>query len=801
MGKPFHERRNDKGKKLSWMYRRKAKLKRTNKKSEGNVIDPADANGQNSRIIVRNLPFKATEEDIRKFYEPFGEIREINLLKHSDGNLVGCGFVHFKHVADASKAIFNTNQKEFLGRKIKCDWAISKSKFCEKLEKDFAKDQEINKNETQLSQDAQEESNDDSTQKKITKEKDILKKQKRRKFQKMKKQKKRARIVIRNLAFQVTEDHLKKHFSQYGEIEEIKILTGPNGKSTGVAFLQFNIVQSAAKAIHYANMQPLLKRAMIVDWAIPKTKYSKDSLKNVKSEIKTEPIDEDEVNDISEMKVHDSTNEVIDSDSESDRKVDGSIKEKNEFDEEEIEIHEIEDTNKNESDNNDNNDDNGDDDNHEDDDDDINDEIDKSIIKEENNSKEEENSDAERPKRISNDVSEGKTIFLKNVPFSVKNDELKRYMEQFGSVYYALVCIDPLTEYSRGTAFVKFQHIEDAEKCLSAGTELRLRDQIIEAHKALHRKEVEDKKNIKDKKIKDSRNLYLIKEGVVLAKSPAAAEVSVSDMEKRLKLEQWKSQMLRNLNMFVSRVRLVVHNLPPNFDDTKLRQLFKNHSSPKAIIKEARVMRDLKNVDATGKGKSKEYGFVTFTTHEDALRALRSLNNNPNIFSKNRRPIIGFSIENRVMVNAKARRLQKSRENNPLCSENKNKRKNDDTEKEISAKRVKVRKLNDSDEKPYTGITSKLGQDKLRSKFKLKTQAELHMRAIKKQKKLNKTTKQLNIVKKEKIKEKQDNKTMKQTKKFDADDTNFNKLLNNYRNKLKGIDLKKSKWYESSNGS
>jgi len=45
-------------------------------------------------------------------------------------------------------------------------------------------------------------------------------------------------------------------------------------------------------------------------------------------------------------------------------------------------------------------------------------------------------------------------------------------------------------------------------------------------------------------------------------------------------------------------------------------------------------MRDLKNVDATGKGKSKEYGFVTFTSHEDALKALRSINNNPNIFSK-----------------------------------------------------------------------------------------------------------------------------------------------------------------------
>lgn len=72
----------------------------------------------------------------------------------------------------------------------------------------------------------------------------------------------------------------------------------------------------------------------------------------------------------------------------------------------------------------------------------------------------------------------------------------------------------------------------------------------------------------------------------MLAGNPAAVEVSISDMEKRLKLERWKSQMLRNLNMFVSRVRLAVHNLPSNLDDAKLRQLFKNHSGPKAVIKE-----------------------------------------------------------------------------------------------------------------------------------------------------------------------------------------------------------------------
>lgn len=93
----------------------------------------------------------------------------------------------------------------FIGRIISCDWAIPKSKFREKLEKDLSGNQEIDKDEEQPSHDAQKEDNEDNNihKKKFTKEKDNLKKQKKRKFQKMKKQKKRARIVIRNLSFQV----------------------------------------------------------------------------------------------------------------------------------------------------------------------------------------------------------------------------------------------------------------------------------------------------------------------------------------------------------------------------------------------------------------------------------------------------------------------------------------------------------------------------------------------------------------------------------------------------------------------
>lgn len=170
----------------------------------------------------------------------------------------------------------------------------------------------------------------------------------------------------------------------------------------------------------------------------------------------------------------------------------------------------------------------------------------------------------------------------------------------------------------------------------------------------------------------------------------------------------------------------------------------------------------------------------------------------------------------------------------------------------MPAKRAKRRDSKDLKENPYAGITGKLGHDNLRSNFKLKSQAELHERTSKKQKKLSQATKQLKLMKKEKIKKRQDNVAVRknilllfcffisylssylpyvtclrisnnviyikwmvflslpffcvQAKQKsreidDAEDANFNKLVDNYRNKVMRLNRKKSKWYESSNKS
>lgn len=64
------------------------------------------------------------------------------------------------------------------------------------------------------------------------------------------------------------------------------------------------------------------------------------------------------------------------------------------------------------------------------------------------------------------------------------------------------------------------------------------------------------------------------------------ADVSVADMTKRVQLEQWKTGMLRNLHMFISKTRLIVHNLPPEWNDAQLRTMVKKYGPPGAVIRE-----------------------------------------------------------------------------------------------------------------------------------------------------------------------------------------------------------------------
>ncbi|KAK7476216.1 hypothetical protein BaRGS_00032570, partial [Batillaria attramentaria] len=266
------------------------------------------------------------------------------------------------------------------------------------------------------------------------------------------------------------------------------------------------------------------------------------------------------------------------------------------------------------------------------------------------------------------DVGEGRTVFIRNVPFEAEEDELSEVFEEFGELVYARLVLDAQTERPKGTAFVQFKTKEAAEQCFEKGQEtgqnagIGLHGRRLIVVPALSRTEAQNRAKVdKTKEKKDSRNLFLAREGMIRPGTQAAAGISQEDMAKRMKIEQMKRERLKNQNIFVSSTRLCVHNLPTKTDEKELWQIALNAAEdPEAKITECRVMRDMQRVNNSGVAKSLGYAFVNFTKHEHALKALRGLNNSE-VFGVKKRPIVEFSLENRRALEVQEKRREKSK--------------------------------------------------------------------------------------------------------------------------------------------
>jgi nucleolar protein 4 len=81
------------------------------------------------RVVVRNLPFKATEADIRAAFFPAGFIWELTLPRGADGQPRGFAFVGYTCRAHAERAIKLVNGTSVAGRPVAVDWAVAKREY------------------------------------------------------------------------------------------------------------------------------------------------------------------------------------------------------------------------------------------------------------------------------------------------------------------------------------------------------------------------------------------------------------------------------------------------------------------------------------------------------------------------------------------------------------------------------------------------------------------------------------------------------------------------------------------------
>ncbi|KFO29317.1 RNA-binding protein 28 isoform X2 [Fukomys damarensis] len=588
-------------------------------------------------LFVRHLPPSARSEQLEEVFSQVGPVKQCFVVTEKGSKECrGFGYVTFSMLEDVQRALKEITT--FEGCKINI--TIAKKKLRNK-----SKGKRKNENSESP--------------------------KKEQKTKKAKVADKKARLIIRNLSFKCSEDDLQTVFAQFGAVLEVNIPRKPDGKMRGFAFVQFKNLLQAGNALKGMNMKDIKGRTVAVDWAVAKDKYKDTQSVSAPGAKCFEPKHQGSV------KKNGRAEEKEDNDGDYDVGVDSDDDDSDEDGEEEenkesqvtkhmqVQKRAVKRAAPVES--------SDEDDSHEDSDLEEGGSIDgDELVPTDSSAEEQEDEDVQiskkKKKKLPSDVSEGKTVFIRNLSFDSEEEELGELLQQFGDLKYVRIVLHPDTEHSKGCAFAQFITQEAAQKCLTAaspeteGGGLKLDGRQLKVDLAVTRDEAAKLQTKKVKKPTGTRNLYLAREGLIRAGTKAAEGVSAADMAKRERFELLKHQKLKDQNIFVSQTRLCLHNLPKAVDDKQLRKLLLNatRGEKRVCIKECRVMRDLKGVHGNMKGQSLGYAFAEFQEHEHALRALRHINNNPEIFGPHKRPIVEFSLEDRRKLKMKELRIQRS---------------------------------------------------------------------------------------------------------------------------------------------
>ncbi|CAH2061602.1 unnamed protein product [Thlaspi arvense] len=481
------------------------------------------------------------------------------------------------------------------------------------------------------------------------------------------------KLIIRNLPFKAKPSEIKEVFTAVGFVWDVFVPKNlETGLPKGFAFVKFTCKRDAQNAIEKFNGHMFSKRPIAVDWAVPKNLY------NGSTDAATAPADGDENgND------EDSDNSSVDME-----EVDDAV-ESHQPSEDDIDDEEEEDASNKPSESVVVEKDAATDVNFEEEADvtrkvlqnllasskgpvashaEETEEPDKNKVEDSPTKPVAESSGGPEPLKSSktkevapkatqeNDDFK-RTVFVSNIPFDVSKEEVTQRFAVFGQVESLFLVLHPVTKRPKGTAFLKFKTADASDAAISAastasGVGVLLKGRQLSVMRAVDKKSAHDigLEKTKEKNL-DHRNLYLAKEGQILEGTPAAEGVSAEDMDRRRRLHENKMKKLQSPNFHVSKTRIVIYNLPKSMNEKQLQKLLVDAVTSRAT-KQKPCIRQIKFLQNEKKGKvdtknySRGVAFVEFTEPDHALVALRVLNNNPETFGPQHRPVIEFAVDN-----------------------------------------------------------------------------------------------------------------------------------------------------------
>lgn len=502
-------------------------------------------------LFVRSLPANATGESLTEFFSQHFPVKHATVVVDPKTKTSrGYGFVTFTDPDDAIQAKEKLNNELLDGRRLRLDIAEPRRRAATKAGVPLEAS-------------------------KVTQEK-------RKREEEQAESRKAPKLIIRNLPWSIkSSQQLSALFQGFGKVK-FADLPNNKGKLSGFGFVTLRGRKNAETAIEKLNGKIVDGRPIAVDWAVDKSVWEQQQAADAETPKKksaTKEPSKEKDSDDGPMPKSNPKKGADDFDEDEDIR---NFLEKN------MEALESEEEDEDEDENDASDDEHsGKDEEEEDGDDDDENEDGGAEV------------DDDKKKRSSSDNSS--TLFIRNVPFTTTDEQLKEHFAQFGAVRYARVVMDHATQRPAGKGFVCFFNVEDAESCarnapryrpaptltkhsvlqdetVDADGKYTLEGRVLQVSKAVSKNEAENltsaaaaARNAQDK---DKRRLFLLSEGQIPASSPVYSLLPASEIQMReASAKQRKKMIESNPSLHLSLTRLAIRNIPRNMTAKDLKAL------------------------------------------------------------------------------------------------------------------------------------------------------------------------------------------------------------------------------------
>lgn len=511
----------------------------------------------NRSLFVRSLPPNVTSESLTDFFSQHYPVKHATVvLDPKTKGSRGYGFVSFADPEDAIEAKEKLNNKDFGGRKLRLDIAQPRLRDASKATPAVASKTVENK---------------------------------RKREEELAEARKAPKLIIRNLPWSIKHaDQLTKLFQSFGKVK-FSDLPSQKGKMAGFGFVTLRGRKNAEKAMEALNGKEIDGRTIAVDWAVDKETWTQinEASEEKEGEDKNEKSAKTKKAKKSEKKDEEEADDP--NMTQADRDLANFFKNYGENLEDEDEDEDM-DKDKEEEDDEEDDEDDEDDSEKQDDGD-----VDEFETLPSDDEEEEEEEDAKK-KKLSDENQT--TLFIRNLPYTTTDEQLKAQFEQFGAVRYARVVKERGTDRPAGTGFVCFFNPEEAKVCLKGAPrhqhaptlakhsvlqndtldpegKYTMDGRVLQVAQAVNKDEASRLADLTThKKNRDKRRLFLLAEGSIPASSPLFAKLSTQEVKLREQSAKQRKKLIEsNPALHISLTRLAVRNIPSNMDSKALKAL------------------------------------------------------------------------------------------------------------------------------------------------------------------------------------------------------------------------------------